>query len=206
MPKLKTHRGAAKRFKKTATGKFKRGKAYKSHILTKKTSKRRRHLDMDTYVSDADEKTVRMMLPNARWRAGSRRPAAGDVARPARAQRETEATMPRVKRGSHRRKRRKKILARAKGYYLAKHNCYRIAREQVDRSLAFAYRDRRTRKRDFRSLWIVRINAAARENGLSYSQLMGRLNKAGIELDRKILAELAVNDPASFASVADAVK
>jgi large subunit ribosomal protein L20 len=70
----------------------------------------------------------------------------------------------------------------------------------------FAYRDRRTRKRDFRSLWIVRINAAARENGLSYSQLMGRLQKAGIELDRKILAELAVNDPGSFASVANAVK
>jgi large subunit ribosomal protein L20 len=93
--------------------------------------------------------------------------------------------MPRVKRGSKARQRRKKVLKAA-----------------VNRAGMFAYRDRRARKRDFRRLWIIRINAAARENGLSYSQLMGGLHKAGIDLDRKILAEIAVSDPAAFAQVA----
>jgi large subunit ribosomal protein L20 len=114
--------------------------------------------------------------------------------------------MPRVKRGYKARRRRKAILKAAKGFRGGRSKLVRTATVSVDRARMFAYRDRRTRKRDFRSLWIVRINAAARENGISYSQLMGRLNKAGIELDRKILAELAVNDPASFASVAAAVK
>ena len=114
--------------------------------------------------------------------------------------------MPRVKRGYKARRRRKAILKAAKGFRGGRSKLIRTATVSVDRARMFAYRDRRTRKRDFRSLWIVRINAAARENGLSYSQLMGRLNKAGIELDRKILAELAVNDPASFATVANAVK
>ena len=111
--------------------------------------------------------------------------------------------MPRVKRGTKRRQRRKKILARAKGYYLSKHNCYRIAREQVDRSLAFAYRDRRQKKRQFRRLWIQRIGAAARENGLSYSRFIDGLHKAGVEIDRKILADLAVREPAAFTALVD---
>ena len=111
--------------------------------------------------------------------------------------------MPRVKRGSNRRQRRKKILARAKGYYLAKHNCYRIAREQVDRSLAFAYRDRRQKKRQFRRLWIARIGAAARLNGLSYSRFIDGLNKAGVTLDRRVLADIAVRDPSAFAKLAE---
>ena len=100
--------------------------------------------------------------------------------------------MPRVKRGNKRRLKRKKILRRAKGYYLAKSKLYRIAKEQVQRSLAFAYRDRRNRKRDFRRLWIVRINAAAREHEMSYSTLMHGLKLAGVELDRKSLADIAV--------------
>ena len=114
--------------------------------------------------------------------------------------------MPRVKRGNKRRLKRKKILRRAKGYYLAKSKLYRIAKQQVERSLAFAYRDRRTKKRQFRRLWIIRINAAAREHGLSYSRFMNGLKRAEVDLDRSVLAELAVNEPAAFADLANLAK
>jgi large subunit ribosomal protein L20 len=114
--------------------------------------------------------------------------------------------MPRVKRGNKRRLKRKKILRRAKGYYLAKSKLYRIAREQVQRSLAFAYRDRRQRKRQFRKLWIVRINAAARQHEMSYSSLMHGLKLAGVELDRKVLADIAVRDPSAFGQVVEAAR
>ena len=114
--------------------------------------------------------------------------------------------MPRVKRGFKARHRRKAVLKAAKGYRGGRSVQFRTAAVTVDRARAFAYRDRRLRKRDFRSLWIVRINAAARENGISYSCLMGGLRKAGIDLDRKVLAEMAVNDPASFSEVVLRVK
>jgi large subunit ribosomal protein L20 len=114
--------------------------------------------------------------------------------------------MPRVKRSVHARKKRRKVLDQAKGYYGLKKSHYRYAKEQVDKSLVYAYRDRKNRKRTFRSLWIVRINAAARANGLSYTQLMHGLGKAGIELDRKSLADLAVSDPAAFTAVAERAK
>ena len=114
--------------------------------------------------------------------------------------------MPRVKRGNKRRLKRKKILRRAKGYYLAKSKLYRIAKQQVERSLAFAWRDRRARKRDFRRLWIVRINAAARLHQMSYSALMHALKVAGVELDRKALADLAVHDPDAFGRVVAAAR
>lgn len=114
--------------------------------------------------------------------------------------------MPRVKRGNKRRLKRKKILRRAKGYYLAKSKLYRIAKQQVERSLAFAYRDRRARKRDFRRLWIVRINAAARGHEMSYSTLIRGLKLAGVALDRKTLADLAVHDPAAFGQVVAAAR
>ena len=114
--------------------------------------------------------------------------------------------MPRVKRGNKRRLKRKKILRRAKGYYLAKSKLYRIAKQQVERSLNFATRDRRARKGDFRRLWIVRINAAARVHGVSYSSLMHGLKAAGVLLDRKILADLAVHDPAGFGKVVQAAR
>jgi large subunit ribosomal protein L20 len=114
--------------------------------------------------------------------------------------------MPRVKRGNKRRLKRKKILRRAKGYYLAKSKLYRIAREQVQRSLRYAYRDRRTRKREFRRLWIVRINAAARAHDMSYSTLMHGLGAAGIRLDRKILADIAVRDPDAFGLFVEAAR
>ena len=113
--------------------------------------------------------------------------------------------MPRVKRGFTARKRRNKILKAAKGYRGGHSKQLRTARVTVDRAQAYAYRDRRTRKRDFRSLWIVRINAAARENGLSYSKFMSGLKKAGIELDRKVLADMAVHDSAGFAELAGRV-
>lgn len=110
--------------------------------------------------------------------------------------------MPRVKRGPLRRRKRQRLLARAKGFYQTKSKLYRAAKEAVDTSLAYAYIGRRRKKRDFRRLWVIRINAAAREHGLSYSQFMGGLKSAGIELDRKSLAELAAREPAAFAHLA----
>jgi large subunit ribosomal protein L20 len=109
--------------------------------------------------------------------------------------------MPRVKGGTVARKRRKKILKLAKGYYGSKHLLYRTANEQVMKSLAYAYRDRKRRKRDFRKLWITRINAASRLNGLTYSKLINGLSKANVEVNRKMLADLAVNDEAGFTAI-----
>jgi large subunit ribosomal protein L20 len=114
--------------------------------------------------------------------------------------------MPRIKRAVHARKKRAKVLEQAKGYYGRKKSSYRFAKEQIDHSLAHAYRDRKAKKRTFRSLWIVRINAAARANGLSYNRFMAGVRKAGIELDRKSLAEIAVSDPKAFAVVAEQAK
>ena len=114
--------------------------------------------------------------------------------------------MPRVKRGTKRRAKRKKILDRASGYFLTKSKLYRSAKESVERGLKFAYAGRRQKKRQFRSLWIVRINAAANENGLSYSKFISGLKKAGVELDRKILADLAVRDSAGFKALAEQAK
>jgi large subunit ribosomal protein L20 len=104
----------------------------------------------------------------------------------------------RVKRSVHARKKRRSILKEAKGYWGRKHSSYRFAKEQVQRSGAYAYRDRRNRKRDFRRLWIIRINAGARREGMSYSQLMHGLREAGVEVNRKMLAEIAVNDREAF--------
>ncbi|MDQ1911698.1 50S ribosomal protein L20 [Paenibacillus sp. GD4] len=114
--------------------------------------------------------------------------------------------MARVKGGFIRTRRRKKILKLAKGYFGSKHRLFKTAKEQVMKSLMYAYRDRRQKKRDFRKLWIVRINAAARQNGLSYSKLMHGLKLAGIEVNRKMLADLAVNDINSFNQLATAAK
>jgi large subunit ribosomal protein L20 len=112
----------------------------------------------------------------------------------------------RVKRGHNRVQRRKKVLKLAKGYFLTKHNAYRIAKLQVERSLVFAYRDRRQRKRTLRSLWIIRINAAARQFEMSYSQLIAGLKAAGCDLDRKVLADMAVRDSEGFAEVVKTAK
>jgi large subunit ribosomal protein L20 len=114
--------------------------------------------------------------------------------------------MPRAKGGFKTRRRRKKILERAKGYYGAKSRLYRVATEAVDKALQYAYRDRRAKKREFRSLWIIRINAAVRAFGLSYSQFMSRLKNANIALNRKALADLAYNDPSAFNQLIEKVK
>ena len=111
--------------------------------------------------------------------------------------------MPRVKRSVHARKKRRKVLAQAKGYWGLKKSSYRYAKEQIDHSLVYAYRDRKNKKRTFRRLWIIRINAAARQHDLSYNQFVAGLRKANIELDRKVLADLAVSDPAAFGKIAE---
>jgi large subunit ribosomal protein L20 len=114
--------------------------------------------------------------------------------------------MPRVKRAVHAQKKRRKVLEEAKGYWGLKSTNYKYAKEQVERSLAYAYRDRKVKKRTFRRLWIMRINAGARANGLSYNQFIAGLKSAGVELDRKVLADLAVSDPAAFGKLAEQAK
>src|SRR5882757_8098093 len=136
------------------------------------------------------------------WPEAALRPSLGDLR--ARSQagqeaaREGRPLMPRSTNAVARKRRKKKVLGRAKGYFGRKHSSYRFANEQLMRSDAYAYRDRRTRKRDFRRLWITRINAAARQEGMSYSQLIHGLQKAEIEVNRKMLAGIAVNDPDGF--------
>jgi large subunit ribosomal protein L20 len=114
--------------------------------------------------------------------------------------------MSRVKRGTIKKKKRRSILSKAKGYVAGRSKLYTVAKDAVQKGLVYAYRDRRTRKRNFRSLWIQRINAATRSQGITYSQLVDGLAKAKIELNRKILADIAVNDPASFSSLVGIAK
>ncbi len=114
--------------------------------------------------------------------------------------------MPRVRRGTKKSRRRSRILKLAKGYWGARSHNYRTAKEAVERALLYAYRDRRTRKRDFRRLWIIRIKAAAENNGLSYSRFIHGLKELNVELDRKILADLAVNSPQAFCEIVQKVK
>ena len=114
--------------------------------------------------------------------------------------------MPRVKRAVSAHKKRRTVLNRAKGYYGAKSRSYRAAKEQVQHSLQYMYRDRRNKKREIRRLWITRINAAARINGMSYSVLMNGLKKAGVQLDRKVRSDMAINDPAAFTAITEVAK
>ena len=114
--------------------------------------------------------------------------------------------MPRVKRAVSAHKKRRTVLNRAKGYSGAKSRSYRAAKEQVQHSLQYMYRDRRNKKREIRRLWITRINAAARINGMSYSVLMNGLKKAGVQLDRKVLSDMAINDPAAFTAITEVAK
>lgn len=109
--------------------------------------------------------------------------------------------MPRVRKSVSSRKRRKKIIKQAKGYFGARSRLYRTATEAVDRAMRYAYRDRKAKKRDFRKLWIIRINAAARMNNTSYSRLINGMNKTGVEINRKILADLAISDPIGFSEI-----
>ena len=119
---------------------------------------------------------------------------------------EKEQKMPRVKRGVPSAKRRKGVLKRAKGYFGGRSKLHSVAMEAVEKADKYAYRDRRQRKREFRALWIARINAAARQNGVSYSRLMAGLKAAEIEVDRKVLAQIALDDPQGFSAIADQAK
>ena len=114
--------------------------------------------------------------------------------------------MARVKRALNAHKKRRTVLKRAKGYYGAKSRSYRAAKEQVQHSLQYQYRDRRNKKREIRKLWITRINAGARQNGMSYSVFMNGLKKAGVELDRKVLSDMAINDPQAFAQLVEVAR
>ena len=162
MAKLKTKRAAAKRFKKTANGGLKRSKAYKSHILTKKTTKRKRNL--------------------------RRKP------------------MARVKGGMNAKQKHNKVLKLAKGYRGARSKQYRVAKQSVMRALTSSYAGRKQRKRQFRQLWIARINAAARMNDISYSKLMHGLKLAGVDINRKMLSEMAISDAEGFAKLVEVAK
>ena len=114
--------------------------------------------------------------------------------------------MPRVKRGTKRHNRRKKLLDLAKGYYLSKSKLYKFAKESVEKAGVYAYRDRKVRKREFRRLWIIRIGAAARQNGLNYNQFISGLKTAGIDMDRKVLADIALQDPTAFTRLVETAK
>ncbi|MBP5313818.1 MAG: 50S ribosomal protein L20 [Eggerthellaceae bacterium] len=114
--------------------------------------------------------------------------------------------MARIKRAVNAHKKRRTMFERAKGYYGAKSRSYRAAKEQVQHSLQYAYRDRRNKKREIRRLWIARINAGSRLNGIAYSKFMGGLKKAGVELDRKVLSDMAINDPKAFAALCEVAK
>ncbi|MEZ4775255.1 MAG: 50S ribosomal protein L20 [Bacteroidia bacterium] len=114
--------------------------------------------------------------------------------------------MPRSVNAVASRSRRKRMMKHAKGYFGRKKNVWTVAKNQIEKSWVYAYRDRKARKREFRKLWIIRINAGAREHGLSYSALMGKIHAAGVDLNRKVLADLAMNNPAAFKAVVDAVR
>ena len=185
MPKMKTHKGATKRFKTTGSGKVKRFKAFKSHILTKKTSKRKRNLRRAGLIAtNGEQKRIKRLIQAAYQ----------------------EPIMPRAVSNVPRLKRKKQILEHAKGAFGARSKLWKAAKENVERGWKYAYRDRKNKKRDFRRLWIVRINAAARQHDMSYNVFINGLGKAGIEIDRKILADIAVRDPQAFGALADKVR
>ena len=183
MPKMKTKSGAAKRFRVRGSGSIKRYSAGKRHILTKRTTKNKRQLRGVGSVQPTNLAHVKAMLPNGQG-----------------------TNMPRVKRGVTARARHKKILVQAKGYRGRRKNVYRIAKQAVMKAGQYAYRDRRNKKREFRALWITRINAGAREAGVTYSQFIAGLKKAGIDMDRKVLADLAVFDKAAFGKIVEQAK
>ncbi len=166
MPKLKTHSGAKKRFNLTKSGKVKRAHAYKSHILTKKDTKRKRGLRQGAYADETNVSAIAMMT----------------------------------------RKRRNKMLGLAKGYWGNKSRHFKMAKQQVMKSGRYAYVGRKQKKRDFRSLWITRISAACKLNGMNYSTFMHGLKLAGIDMNRKMLSETAIHDPAAFTALCEKAK
>lgn len=177
MPKVKTHSSAKKRFKVTGSGKVKRFQAYTSHMMRNKSKKAKLNLRGSSLVSKADEKRVKALL-------GLK-----------------QNNMPRSVNSVASRSRRKKILKSARGYWGARSKVYTVAKNAVEKAGVYAYRDRKAKKGEFRKLWIVRINAAAKQNGTSYSKLMHGLSQKNIGLNRKVLADLAMNHPDTFTAI-----
>ena len=176
MPKLKSKSSAKKRFSATSSGKIRRNFACKNHMLRRRSQSMKRTPPAPPTRRAPHSAITNQYLPSL---GGGR-------------------FLARVKGGVTAHARHKKILGRAKGYRGRSNNCFRIALEKVEKALQYAYRDRRVRKRNFRALWIQRINAAARLNGLTYAKFMHGLSRSGVELDRKVLADLAVREPEAF--------
>ena len=187
--KIKTHSGAKKRFSLTKTGKVKRAMTKKRHLLNGhgKTTKLKRALRGTTYADKTNEAAIKRMILYKSDRGRNRQ-------------------MARVKGAMMTRKRRNKILKMAKGYWGSKSKHFKMANQAVMKSLTYAYTGRRLKKRDFRQLWITRINAACKLNGMNYSTFMNGLKKAGIAINRKMLAEMAVNDKAAFTQLTETAK
>ena len=189
MPKIRTHRGTAKRVKVTATGKVLHRHQFSGcgHILSKKSRKRKRKFRKDQPTFKGDLKRLR--ADHSLLGLG------GEL-----------KAMARIKRGVNGLKHRRKVMKLVKGFRAARRRNYRVANEALLKSLAYAFRDRRVRKRDFRSLWISRINAAVRREGLSYSVFMHGLKKSGVMLNRKALADLAVSNQKAFGALLELAK
>ena len=200
MPKNKTHSGAKKRFRVTGTGKVMREQANGRHLLEHKSSRRTRRIAGDVVVSPADTPRIKKLL--GRWPPPARAAPTGATSPGLR----KEHHVARVKRAVNAQKKRRATLERASGYRGQRSRLYRKAKEQVTHSLVYAYRDRKVRKGDFRKLWIQRINAAAREQGLTYNRLIQGLKLAGVEVDRRVLADLAVNDAPAFNALVQVAK
>ena len=181
MPKLKTKSGVKKRFKLTATGKIKHGVAGKRHRLISHNAKYIRQNRGTEILADADTARVKAWAPYGLKYGGH--------------------PMARVKRGVTTRAKHKRILEQAKGYYGRRKNTIRIARQAVEKAGQYAYRDRKVKKRNFRALWIQRINAAVRAEGMTYGQFIHALKLAGITLDRKVLADIAMHEAEAFSAI-----
>ena len=185
MPKNKTHSGAKKRFKVTGSGKLMHEQRNRRHLLEHKSSRRTRRLAQEKVLTGGDLKKMNRLLGR---------------------QDHKEREMARVKRAVNAQKKRRTTLERASGYRGQRSRLYRKAKEQVTHSLVYSYRDRKDRKGEFRKLWIQRINAAVRAQGMTYNRFIQGLKLAEVEVDRRMLADLAVNDPAAFTALVDVAR
>ena len=193
MPKMKTKSGAKKRFKITGTGKVVYAQAGKRHGMIKRTTKQIRNLRGTACCSRPTATTSRSTsCRTADALSFQNFP--------------ENSSMSRVKRGVTAHAKHKKILRAAKGYFGRRKNTIRAAKQAVEKSMQYSYRDRKNRKREFRALWIQRINAAVREHGLTYSRFISGLITAGVEVDRKVLSDLAITEPAAFAAIVETAK
>jgi large subunit ribosomal protein L20 len=196
--KMKSNSSAKKRFKLTAKGKVKRKKAFLRHNLGAKSTSAKRRLRRGGYISETQEHQIKAMLPYGTWSDDGQSAPQNATAR--------TSEMPRAKGGFKSRHRRQRIRKHAKGFRGGRSKLWKAMVEAVHRKWRFALFHRRKKKSDFRGLWIIRINAAARALGVSYSRLIAGLSKANVKLDRKILSDLAISDPNAFQKVVEAAR